>query len=229
MYLTDFQKTIVDSIIDNKVTNVYTFLRELIESEKDESKIYKAEKIFEEKHGNNALSSENYELFIVNDGKKTYLNLKEYVGIIEMLRKEGYILSLSAPKGNVIIIYSVHKTNSAFESYSIIEDGSAIEIANNYRSQLLIPMPGLIELKHRGFKTFDEFKHESEVKSRNYSMRWTQGLAIASILLSIITSVYNIRTYTTVREVKITSIPKQDTIKTVIVPHYNSLSDSIIH
>ena len=86
-------------------------------------------------------------------------------------------------------------------------------IAQNYLKKEIIPLPALDDFINRGYKTESEDRTEKEVSSRKRAQKWTITIAVISILINVISFIYQNMNYKTER--------------VVTVKNYSQMTDSL--
>ncbi|MDP3432209.1 MAG: hypothetical protein Q8T04_04490 [Bacteroidota bacterium] len=225
MELTNLQKNIINSIIKNEVYDVLTFIYKFLDyTPHDETiKILKAkdEKRFSGMEGH---------LIILNDFETSFNALKEYIALVEKLKKEFLVIEFLKDD------YEYQSYNAKFLKFPtmLIQKQEKIDqpvethtLAYQYGVKYIIPSPDLEDFKSRGYKTLEEKRFELEVKDRKTAMNWTKAIALLSIFGVLFSTLFNFFTSRNERIVEIKSVPKTDTIKAYILS--NSLIDSTVN
>jgi hypothetical protein len=103
---------------------------------------------------------------------------------------------------------------------------------SNYSAMRLIGTAALKNFIENGFFTDSDLSLQEERRSRRTSEKWTRGLAITSIITSILTtigtSLFNYSTYTKEREVVVKSFPTSTVATPVEIKNLREL-EKLIH
>jgi hypothetical protein len=206
MKLSDFQKKIINSILDGKCTRIDSFLNEYGELTKEKTK------------GNSYVGHTSFSKdTIVNVPKNrvlTYTRLKEYVSLWDRLQNMGLIYTISLDLQHQEI-FPLFTTN-------LDPDTAMLSIIREHNQKEIIPLPDLPDFVVRGYMTTEEYFLHEENHDRKKAQRLTVIIAIISIVAALLSSLFQYLTYTTERQVIIknqSAFP--DTTKVILL---NSIS-----
>lgn len=178
MEITNLQKDIIDSIIKNETYDAFTFIYNFLKYTSPEETIkileVKDEKRFSGMEGN---------LIILHDFETSFNALKEYIALVEKLKKEFLVIEFLKDD------YEYQSYNAKFLKFPtmLIQKQEKIEqpvethtLAYQYGVNYIIPSPDLEDFKNRGYKTLEEKRFELEVKDRKTAMNWTKAIALSN-------------------------------------------------
>ncbi|MCX6168005.1 MAG: hypothetical protein NTX65_01595 [Ignavibacteriales bacterium] len=212
MYLTEFQKELVKAIIDKKINDIESFFHnfcELTES-RNQGAIHMSDF---------GTVQNNSKIYIAKDEDSALLKTKEFITLWIALERVDLIFSIKSPnkKYNTPIF---KKNNSPFSELS--------SISKDYFTTEIVYTPALNKFYERNYLTNMEYEQNQERLDRKESQKLTRKIAYISIsitiVVSILTAIFNYLTYSTDRNVKITNKEAfKDTIAVKIVTKPDSL------
>lgn len=213
MYLTEFQKEIVQGIIDKKINDIESFFREycdLIETI-NQGGIYMLVDIGRPVHHGTPI-------YICKDENTALLRTKEFLTLWKALERVNLIFSITNTQKSVIPIFK-----SEDNPFSEL-----IAISKDYFNKEIVFTPELNKFYERNYLTNSEFEQNQESLDRKESQKLTRSIAYISIsitiIVSILTAIFNYLTYTTDRNVKILNKDAfKDTINVKMVTEFDSL------
>jgi hypothetical protein len=125
-----------------------------------------------------------------------YLNVNKYINIINIPSRKRKIYFLA-------FIGNSKNDDEFTEHYTA--DLNINKLIIEYSSKRIFSTPELTEYIKNGYKTRDDIELKSEKDQRKKAEKWTRILAIASIIVSILITLFNFSTYKNSREVTLTN------------------------
>ncbi len=212
MKLSDFQKTVIKSLLSGKCTTIDSFLTEFGELTQEKAS------------GNSYIANTSFErdspVYVPKNRELTETRLKEYVSLLDRLQKIGLIYTVSfdlQAKGLFPLFTAAFGPDVAL--LSLVIDRLKKEI---------VPLPELSEFVLRGYLTTEEYIAKEENRDRKKAQRLTLIIAIISITATFLSSLFQYLTYTTERNVIIknqSAFP--DTTKVLILNSKPLIKDSL--
>ncbi len=212
MQLSDFQKLLIQKILNGEIVDTYTFVSAASvklwggDYSQGDYTIYTDYRIRPGDHINRVPNQ--YEEEITNQ-------FRVFIATWDYLEKLGFIKTLEMLQFKVRILNIF--TESSQPHYSLIS------LIHPYFHKRIAVLPPLRDFVDRNYLTEAEFLHQEEVNkweseahdrqlalgeeriARRTAQRWTIGIGITTIVLGLITTVFQYVTYKTDRNVTITN------------------------
>ena len=211
MTLTDFQKSLVSSILAGKSNDVTSFLHGYCDL---------SEAI---NPGNSYFEHNDYtrgiKVYVPKQDSLALSRLKEFVSLWDKLERTGLIYSSSIPPGKwpLLPIFTA----------SLELNTSMLSIMKDFNRKEIIAFPELSDFVARGYLTSEEYFLREENRDRKRAQSLTLAIAILSIMATLFGAILQYVTYTTDRTVHITnSRAFSDTTKVMILNQPSSTVDS---
>ena len=211
MYLSEVQKEIVKAIIENRINDIETFFR--VFSVLTEGRSVGGHVCDFGNIQNNAV------VYIPQDEKSILLRTKEFITLWKTLERVDLIFSITSPN---------RKYNTPIFKSNLSPFNELASISKEYFLKEIVYTPELNKFYERNYLTNLEYEQELERRDRKDSQKLTRQIAYISIsitvIVSLLTAIFNYLTYTTDRSVKITNKEAfKDTIAVKIIDRPDSL------
>jgi len=212
MKLSDFQKTVVNSILSGKCTEIVSFLNEYGELTQEISQ------------GNYSIASHSFSngstVYVPKDRELTFTRLKEYVSLWDRLQVMGLIYTVSLDlKGKSLFPLFRSATSP---------DTAMLSIIYEHLKKEIFTLPELSAFAARGFLTTEEYFLQEENRDRKKAQRLTLIIAVISIAATFLSALFQYFTYTTDRNVVIKNANAfSDTTKVIIIDTKPLLKDTL--
>jgi hypothetical protein len=207
MILTGFQKKVVQDIIDGKVKDLESLislnakLSSAINDTNTTFTLYDRHTIIPQQ-----------KVSRVADDNEALSQVRQFVALWNQLEKANLLITITVEYHAPMPICRQDGT----PHYKIIQ------IMALYNKRELIPFPELSDFIKNDFQTAEELKSYDEARDRKESLRLTRKVAYItigiSIVLSLLSVLFNYMTYTTARSVTITNAHAfSDTTKVLMI------------
>ncbi|HCA80860.1 MAG TPA: hypothetical protein DEP53_14115 [Bacteroidetes bacterium] len=208
MELSDFQKRIVQSLLAGKSCHIVDFLKDDCgaSGEKENHDLFKGV-IFR--------PDETGFAFVVPKRNEAYALLQEYLALWHKLLKADLVIQIPYQKG---ITPGFYYEVEGGATRTVDLESRINATVDAYYLFALVPTSELKLFAENKHKTSEEIDLLDQAKDRKRTLSWTIALALFSIAVSVVTTYYNIKSYTTDRSVTITSQrASTDTTKVMLV------------
>ena len=218
MHLSEFQKNITKSIINRNVYDIESFLQKYCELETTQNK--------GASFGTNYGSYDSkIQVYIPKDEDAALNNTKEFITLWKALEKNDLLFSIAKTVKRSYVFPVFTKRNP---TYSTAPFNEILAIIKDYDFKEIVFTPELEKFVERNFLTSDEYDKEQERLDRVESQKLTRKIAyitiVISVIISLITALFNFLTYTKDRNVRIVNDSAfQDTIKVTIINGKDSI------
>jgi hypothetical protein len=203
MRLTNFQKTVVNSILVGQCSNIESFLNEYGELTQEKAK------------GNSFLGDhisfdKDSIIYVPKNRDLTLTRIKEFVSLWDRLQVIGLIYTVS-------LNYERRRLFPLFMD-TVSPDSTMLSIIHEQINKDIVPLPELKDFVARGFLTTEEYFLQEENRDRKNAQRWTKIIALISILATLFSALFQYFTYRTDRNVVIKNDHAfSDTTKVIII------------
>jgi len=212
MKLSNFQKTVISSILDGKCTEIESFLNKYGELTQEVSQ------------GNYFVANTPFNngsiVYVPKDRNLTFTRLKEFVSLWDRLQVMGLIYTVSLDlKGKPLF--------PLFER-NLSPDTAMLSIIHERLLKEIVTLPELTDFTARGFLTTEEYFLQEENRDRKKAQRLTLIIAVVSIAATFISALFQYFTYTTDRNVVIKNAHAfSDTTKVIIIDTKPLIKDTL--
>jgi hypothetical protein len=213
MYLSDFDKEIIQAILNKKCITVDSFLLQYGDLEK--------------KSNNNVHHMGNYYefqpgtiIYVPRDPLSALAKLRQFLSLWDKLEKLGLIYTTSTPpKG--LRLFPVFTAD-------LQPNQDFLSSIHKFHEKEIVAFYELQEFISRGYLTEDEYYRREENSDRKKAQYLTIAIAVISILATIITTIFQYYTYTNEHYVYIKNAQAfQDTAKVRIVNTQSIVHDTV--
>ena len=192
MTLTEFQKSIVRDILTEKITDIESFITNDVKVWSGKNPPNVSFALF----GRYSIDP-NQDIFKVMDEKEAVSQLRQFVVLWNQLEKANLVYSLPIPDRKPFPLFK--------------QDGNpyykALHIVQQFNAKEIVAYPELLDFVNSNFMTIEELKALDEARDRKETLRLTRRVAYISVAISIVlalvTVLFNYLTYTTDRTVTI--------------------------
>jgi hypothetical protein len=213
MVLSDFQKKVVGSILQGKSCHIVDFVKEHCE-------------YWPEKRGADIFAYGDARQFdadgfavVVKNKDEAYFQVGAFLVLRQKLLNASLAIGIATRRGE---LPGVYYEDVAGGRRIAGEDMRMTAVIYQCTNEALVPTNELKRFVDNGYKTDEEMgqelQHDSlraEAIDRKKSLRWTIALALFSIVISVVTTYYNVKSYTTERTVTIKN--QADTSKVMLI------------
>ena len=201
MYLSDFQKQVVQAIASEKVTDIESFIDEFLDGKRID--FGGAVKL----RGHKVFPKEATKLFLPNNVAETHKLCKEFKLLLIALQKNDFIVLIEKPQDEQVKINHFgilephsktinHKLDDMLEEYFYHDIYSTSDLKNFLVNNFLTPQEIVIR---------------DEKQDRINAQRWTIAIALITIIIS---SIINFQTN---RKIEVKVVNPQDMMDTLYV------------
>ncbi len=202
MVLTDLQKRAIDTIISGEARDIETFFLKYFEKIgglRDSGRPGE----FEGRALIDVKAPDNF--FVVSDKSGALECLGEFVVLRQKLTAANLVVIVPKKKDAILPLYY-----QPYDTDHLEPDFDSLSVLNQFNQESLVPTGDLRRFVEKGYLTVEEIESEEKMSAlkeergdRRKAQRWTQFLALASILVSAFSVIYQIATHKSSNEVTI--------------------------